>query len=99
MPNDIITKSGMPKSDKEIVAEAIKNFPKFHQAQQEYCRRMNKTVKEYIFFKTTKPLTEGEIDPILQMCIDEKKKNDPNVEVFYTGLGCGGKTTRMNNAE
>ena len=89
----------MPESDKEIVVEAIKNFPEFHKGQQEYCRRMNKTVKEYIFFKTTKPLTEGEIDPILQMCIDEDGMGSCNVEVFYTGLGCGGKTTRIDNAE
>ena len=53
--------------------------------------------KKYEFFKTTKPLTEGRIDPILQMCIDEEKKNDPNVEVFYTGLGCGGKKTEIDN--
>ncbi len=54
--------------------------------------------KKYEFFETTKPLTEGKIDPILQICIDEKKKNDPKVEVFYTGIGCGGKTTEIVNA-
>ncbi len=55
--------------------------------------------KKYEFFETTKPLTEGKIDPILQMCIDEEKKGDPNVEVFYTRIGCGGKTTRMTDEE
>ena len=56
--------------------------------------------KKYEFFKTTKPLTEGEIDPIFQMCLDEEKKGNPDdVEVFYTGIGCGGKKTRIVSAQ
>jgi hypothetical protein len=51
--------------------------------------------KKYEFFESFEPLTEGKIDPILQMCIDEEKKGDPDVEVFYTMIGCGGKTTKI----
>ncbi len=57
--------------------------------------------KKYEILKTTKPLTEGEVDPIYQMCLDIENDGNPNTSAIYDygSIGLGMKVTKVDIEE